>query len=108
MTDGDHSNRATQLLFEQVNAVPWPEIGAKPTWSPAGGSARFVDIDSSQHMIRVTAWDQAYCLDAEILDVGTEKFEFLCAGACDTEEAFRETLRRVLSRVTKEISSKAN
>jgi hypothetical protein len=104
----DHSNRATPLLFEQVNAVPWADLGAKPTWSPAGDSARFVDIDSAKAMARLTAWDNAYCLDAEVSDVETEGVEHLCAGACDTAETFRETPRRVLSTIVERFSSEAN
>lgn len=60
------------------------------------GSAK-VFLDAGNLMISVSAWNNAFCLDIEILEVETENCQFPHVGDCESIKEFQRHLGEFLT-----------
>jgi hypothetical protein len=50
-----------------------------------------------RHLIDISVWDHAFCLDVLVMDSNTNEMVFSEAGACDTADGVRGRLKRFWS-----------
>lgn len=55
-------------------------------------SSAFVHLELSTHLVEIGAWDQASCLDIQIIDLATEKCTFPTVGDCKDKGEFERHL----------------
>ena len=70
------------------------------------GSAN-VFLDAGDFMISVSVWNNAICLDIEVLDVETDDCKFPHVGDCESFEEFRRHLGKFLTWFTGNVAKNA-
>ena len=80
-------SRAGDLLARGVKVEPQ---------GIANGKATFW-LYAPRHLVDVTVWNQAFCLDVLVMDSKTNDMVFSEAGACETSDGVRERLERFWS-----------
>jgi hypothetical protein len=53
-------------------------------------------FETSNYIIDICAWDNAFCLDIEALNIATEKTDFCVAGPCENGKALIHRLEMFL------------
>jgi hypothetical protein len=61
-----------------------------------GHGSALVRFESTKYMAEVCVWDHASCMDAQILEISTEKSTFPHVGECTTRTEFESELSKFL------------
>ena len=59
-----------------------------------GRDSACINIGTTEHVISLTAWNHALCLDIQILEVKSEESSFPHTGECKSIEEFKENLNK--------------
>jgi hypothetical protein len=66
--------------------------GAKVTFGVSREGSGAVDIETATHLFQLVAWDNAWCLDVQIIDLDSGQSTFPVVGPCAPAE-FVEKLK---------------
>ena len=77
-------NKNKEYLASNCNELEFKDSGR--------GSA-CINLETKKYIISICAWDHAYCLDIEVLDLKTEQSNFLHVGSCASILEFKEYLK---------------
>ena len=69
----------------------------------SGRGSASIRIETNQTISSAIAWDHASCLNIEIHDIKTEKFNCTHEGACESKELFDSILQEYLIELKNEI-----
>lgn len=58
----------------------------------SGHGSASVELETNKYLIEVSAWNQASCLDIQIIDIESEECKFPTVGDCKTKIIFKKHL----------------
>lgn len=93
------TNYAVELLttWYEKHKDTFEALGAKTTFRDSKQGSAWIKIDTSSHLIDIRAWDHASCLDIEICEMLSEKFECPVMGGCESSAVFERHLEIFLA-----------
>jgi len=90
-----------------INKSLFESLGAATKYTDTGRGSATLEIDTDKHIMQVTAWNHASCLNIEILDIKSEVSNYITEGACEDKAIFDQHLQNYLAWFSDEYDSTA-
>lgn len=90
---------AISALYDwfEANKKLFKERGAKPEFKNSGYGSAYVRLETKMHLVELCAWDNASCLDIQIMEIESEKTVFPHLGSCESKTEFDDQLREFIT-----------
>ena len=86
---------AIQILktWNDQNLEKFKQYCITNTFKDSKNGSAFIRLETEKYLIEVIAWNHAYCLDIQIIDIVTDEVSFPTVGSCDKIEKFKNHLK---------------
>ena len=70
--------------------------GAELDFKDSGRGSGCVRLETDVYLMELSAWDHAFCLDIQIIEVKSEESSFHHSGGCESIDEFKQHLNEFL------------
>jgi|GEM_PF-3011694 len=98
----------TLKTWYQTNQEQFEKQCISNEFKDSGHSSAAVLLETNNHLIDISAWNHASCLDIQILEIESEESRFLTIGDCETKLIFVKHLESFITWLNNETNKKPN